>query len=98
MKGARVYLSRLTFELTGTLRWAEFGLEFIAQTWTAAKCPVERPVRRRSLCAEHWTVVAQEYGFKMFEAPAPVTRMNRLTLLKRFTEANDVEVCHGLHS
>ena len=38
---------RLTFELTGTLRRANFGLGFRAQNWTAAKCPVERRVRRR---------------------------------------------------
>ena len=37
---------RLTFQLTGTLRGADFGLGFQAQNWTAAKCPVERRVRR----------------------------------------------------
>ena len=37
----------LTFELTGTLRWADFGLGSWAQNWTAAKCPVERVVRPR---------------------------------------------------
>ena len=38
---------RLTFQLTGTLRRAYFGLGFRAQNWTAAKCPVERVVRPR---------------------------------------------------
>ena len=38
---------RLTFELTGTLRWADFGLGSWAQNRTAAKCPVERVVRPR---------------------------------------------------
>ena len=36
---------RITLKLTGTLRWAGFGLGFEAQTWPAAKCPVERRVR-----------------------------------------------------
>ena len=43
----RYLVRRLTFQLTGTLRRADFGLGFRAQNWTAAKCPVERRVRRR---------------------------------------------------
>ena len=35
----------LTFKLTCTLGWADFGLGFRAQNWTAAKCQVERMVR-----------------------------------------------------
>ena len=42
----KAHLRGLTFELTGILRLAGFGLGFLAQTWTAAKCPVERRVRR----------------------------------------------------
>ena len=43
-------LAGLTFELTGILRQAGFGRELNeAQTWTAAKCPVERMVRRQRL-------------------------------------------------
>ena len=40
-------LRGLTFKLTCTLRWADFGLGFRAQNWPAAKCPVERLVRPR---------------------------------------------------
>ena len=43
----RRQLCGLTFELTCTLRRADFGLGFRARNWTAAKCQVERGVRPR---------------------------------------------------
>ena len=42
----------LTFKLNGTLRWANFGLGFWDQNWTAAKCQVERMVRQHRLIIE----------------------------------------------
>ena len=59
----RVFLTsptfkRLTFELTCTLRRADFGLGSWARNWTAAKCQVERRVRRRMLRRD--TIFCQE--------------------------------------
>ena len=55
--GTALRMCGLTFELTCTLWWANFGLEVIARNWTAAKCQVERVVRR--LCANVGAEVLQ---------------------------------------